>query len=324
MAIYQPDRWDAALGKHLKVLLIFFALLNSHCSSGKIAKTRAQDPHKSPDPVASPKLLEENTAHIPDQFGQAVGSRIETYTKDENLSYMGYEITRESRRAKNGSTTIEYAVLRRNSRIVATFDSPIDQLSEMRFGLFSFLSDGAKQIVVEQTSNKFWRYWIVSLQPHFKVVYDSNNYDVVFELRVADIDNDVKQELLQHLGSFWYFKSNNIFSPRPPIVFQYNAAEARYIPANPQFKEVTLKDINQRVDKARQVIERKEDPNHELHIHSAVLDVVLRYLYSGEEDEAWSVYDKHYDLHDKDAFKKELKDILAADRLYREVRTGVR
>ena len=64
MAIYQPDRWDAALGKHLKVLLIFFALLNSHCSSGKIAKTRAQDPHKSPDPVASPKLLEENTAQV--------------------------------------------------------------------------------------------------------------------------------------------------------------------------------------------------------------------------------------------------------------------
>lgn len=317
MGIYQRK---AALKKPLKLLLIFLALLNSHCASGNVAKTRAKDPQISSSPVVSPTLVEENTPYIPDQFGPVLGNLIKTYSKDdENLSYMGYEITKAARKARSGATTIEYAVLRRNSRIVATFDSPLDQLSEVRFGLFSFLGDGAKQIVIEQTSDKFWRYWIVNLEPNFRVIYDSNNYDVVFELRVADVDNDGTQEIVQHLGSFWYFKSNNIFSPRPPILFEYNAREARYIPANPKFKEVTLKDIGQRVDKARQMIERKDDPEHELHTNSAVLDVVLRYLYAGEEDEAWSFYDKHYDLRDKDIFKKELKDKLAADRLYSEV-----
>lgn len=318
MAFYQRDHWEAAPKKFLTLVLIVLALLNSHCVSGDLTKTRAQDPN-SATPAVSPRLLEENTPYIPDQFGQVFGSLIKTYTTDESLSYMGYEITKASRKAKSGATTIEYAVLRRNSRIVATFDSPIDQISEVRFGLFSFLGDNAKQIVVEQTSNKFWRYWIVSLQPHFRVVYDSNNYDVVLELRVADLDHDGKLEILQNLGSFWYFKSNNILSPRPPILFRYNPEEARYTPANPAFKEVTLKDIGERIDKARKVIERKDDPAHELHTHSAVLDVVLRYLYSGEEDEAWSFYEKHYDLRDKTAFKEELKDKLGADALYRDV-----
>jgi hypothetical protein len=80
---------------------------------------------------------------------------------------------------------------------------------------------------------------------------------------------------------------------------------------------VTLKDIGQRVDKTRQLLERKTDPDYVL--HGAVLDVILRYVYSGEEDEAWSFYDKHYDLPDKDAFKEELKDKLAVEVLYREI-----
>jgi len=301
----------------LTLLVFFIALLNSNCVSGDFATSPAQDAQKSSPPAVTTPKPEENNPYIPDQFGRPLGNRIETFTKDESLYYMGYEITKASR--KSGANTIEYAVLRRNGRIVATFDSPIDQLSEVRFGLFSFLGERAKEMVIEQRSDKLWRYWIVSLQPQFSVVFDSNKYDVVYELRVNDLDNDGKQEILQNLGTFWYFKSNNIFSPRPPILFQYNAQEARYTPANREFKEVMLKDIGQRVDKARKVIEQKDDPEHELHIHSAVLDVLLRYLYSGEEDEAWSFYDKHYNLRDKETFKKELKDTLAADALYREV-----
>jgi hypothetical protein len=53
---------------------------------------------------------------------------------------------------------------------------------------------------------------------------------MLFELRVADIDNDRKQDLVQNLGSFGHFKSNNIFSPRPPILFTYDTLKAGYTP----------------------------------------------------------------------------------------------
>ncbi len=303
---------------------MFLVLLNSGCASGNVSQSPALDPVKNPSVVASPVRSAEITPYVPDQFGESIGDFIKTYTKDEKLSYMGYEVVKSRREAKigppKGATEIEYAVLRRNGRVVAKFDSPIDQLSEVRFGLFSFLGNDAKQVVIEQTSNKFWRYWIVSLQPEFKVIYDSNKYDVVYELRVIDIDSDGKLEIIQNLGSFWYFNSlGNLFSPRPQIIFKYNSSRGSYIPSNPEFKEAILKDIEQRISKTREVIERKEDSAYGLHVRSAVLDVVLRYLYAGERDEGWAFYDQHYNVADRESLRAELKDKLKQDTLYREI-----
>jgi hypothetical protein len=304
-----------------QLLIVFFVLLNSCCASGNVSQSRALDPVKSPSEVASQARSAEITPYIPDQFGQAIGDFIKTYTADETLSFMGYEVVKLRREAKIGSpkgvTEIEYAVLRRNGRVVAKFDSPIDQLSEVRFGLSSFLGNDGKQLVVEQTSNKFWRYWIVSLQPEFRIIYDSGKYDVVFELRVVDIDGDGKLEIIQDLGSFWYFNSlDNIYSPRPPIIFKYHPSTGSYIPANPEFKEAALKDIEQRISKTHEVIETKGDPAYGLHVRSAVLDVVLRYLYSGKTSEAWAFYDQNYKIENKETLKAELIEKLRKDKLY--------
>jgi hypothetical protein len=307
----------------LKLLIMLFILLNSCCGQSNIRETPALNPVNGPSLVASPERCAEIAAYIPDQFGKPIGDLIKTYTKDETLSFMGYEVVKSRREAKigppKGVTEIEYAVLRRNGRVVAKFDSPIDQLSEVRFGLFSFLGKDAKQLVIEQTSNKFWRYWIVSFQPEFRIIYDSSKYDVVYELRVSDIDRDGNVEIIQNLGNFWYLNSDNVFSPRPPIIFKYNLSTGSYIPANPEFKETVLKDIEQRVGKTREVIESKDDPAYALHVRSAVLDVVLRYLYAGEKGEAWAFYDQHYDVDDKETLRAELKDKLKQDTLYREI-----
>lgn len=305
-----------------KLLVMFLIVLNSCCASGNFSQSPALNPVKNPSVDASPARSAEIIRYVPDQFGEPIGDFIRTYTKDETLSFMGYEVIKSRREAKigppKGVTEIEYAVLRHNGRLVAKFDSPIDQLSEVRFGLFSFLGDD-KQLVVEQTSNKFWRYWIISLQPEYRVIYDSSKYDVVYELRVSDMDSDGKLEIIQNLGSFWYFNSDNLFSPRPQIVFKYNPSTRSYIPANPGFKGIVLKDIDQRIGKTREVIERKEDPAYDLHVRSAVLDVVLRYLYAGKSDEAWAFYDQHYNVGDKESLRAQLKDKLKQDALYREI-----
>jgi hypothetical protein len=42
---------------------------------------------------------------------------------------------------------------------------------------------------------------------------------------IADFDAALafdNVEIIQNLGSFWYFNSDNVFSPRPPIIFKYN------------------------------------------------------------------------------------------------------
>jgi hypothetical protein len=321
MCINPPrDSRQAGLFQQLALLAVFLALVNSGCASGNAGQTT--DPVSSPSAMPSPTAPAKIETYIPDRFGQPVGRLINTYVNDETISAMGYEIMKSTRAGKSrqpNGMAIEYAVLRHNGRVVATFDSQIDQLSEVRFGFFSFLGDRTQQVVIEQTSDRFWRYWIVRLQPQFKIIYDSGTYDVVFELRVHDFDGDGKLEVLQNLGSFQYFKSDNIFSPRPQIVFHYDSRKTRYAAANPQFKEVALKDIGLRVTKALEVIEQRDDSAYELHVRSAVLDVVLRFLYCGDEDEAWAFYDQHYSLPDKESFRFELKQKLERDKVYREI-----
>jgi len=67
------------------------------------------------------------------------------------------------------------------------------------------------------------------------------------------------------------------------------------------------------------VIERKDDPAYGLHVRSAVLDVLLRYLYAGKRDEGWAFYDQHYDVGDKESLRTQLKDKLKQDAVYREI-----
>lgn len=304
------------------VLVMFFVLFNFACANHSVSQSSRPGPLANGSlPIASPSESTEVTHYIPDQFGEPIGTFINTYNTDKKLSYLQYEVVKATRKTRFSEdlTGVEYAVLRRNGRLVAKFDSAIDELSEVRFGLFSFLGDGAKQLVVEQTSNKFWRYWIVSFEPRVRVIYDSGRYDVVNELRTADIDGDGRLEVTQNLGSFWYFNLDNVYSPRPPMIFEYQLSTHKYTPANREFNQSALKDIDQRIAKTRQVIESKDDPAHVRNVRSAVLDVVLRYLYAGKKNEAWAFYEQQYNLEDKASLKIELKKKLVHDTLYRKI-----
>ena len=301
----------------------------SCCCCGQGSYRTTDDPTTRASAEPSPTQSVEVQAYIPDQFGQPIGDFVKTYTDEDRLSYLDYEITKSRRVARTesqkGSTEIEYAVLRRKGKVVAQFDSSLDRLTKVRFGLFAFLGHNDRQLVIEQTSEKFWRYWLVSLEPDFRVIYDSGKYDLVYELRVIDIDGDGYSEIVQNLGSFWYFDSlDNLYSPRPPIIFTYDSSVSTYLPANMHFEHVALKDIQERITKTVEVSERKDDPAYGLHVRSAVLDVVLRYLYSGRTPEAWTFYDQHYKIEDKESLKVELIKKLGQDKLYRSLKEGQR
>src|SRR6266850_276302 len=218
----------------------------SCCCCGQGSYRTTDDPTTRASAEPSPTQSVEVQAYIPDQFGQPIGDFVKTYTDEDRLSYLDYEITKSRRVARTesqkGSTEIEYAVLRRKGKVVAQFDSSLDRLTKVRFGLFAFLGHNDRQLVIEQTSEKFWRYWLVSLEPDFRVIYDSGKYDLVYELRVIDIDGDGYSEIVQNLGSFWYFDSlDNLYSPRPPIIFTYDSSVSTYLPANMHFEHVALK-----------------------------------------------------------------------------------
>jgi hypothetical protein len=263
--------------------------------------------------------------YIPDQFGEhiAAAENIE-YTGEDALTDQGYEVEKRVRKIKtaNRETEIEYAVLKRNGRVIARFDDKqVEQINEIRFGLCNFLKEEHRQLVVEETANKFWRYWVLRLSPRLEVVYDSGRYDLVYHLRSVDLDGDGRLEIVQNLGSFWYRLGDNVFSPRPEMVFKYDERARRYLPANPEFQSVVLKDIDRRIERVRALNQNNQPGVTDLRLQSNVGDVVIRYLYAGREREAWEFFERDYrDSEIKESARATLKEVIAGDAFYREIR----
>jgi hypothetical protein len=301
----------------------FFALLLllTGCSSPKQAQVHVvYEPPVAPAASQTPTI----NSYAPDAPDDQVGELVETFTENKTLSLNAYEMAKLTRpyQVRSGKTLdIDYAVLRSHGRTIARFDSIDDPISEIRFGLFSFLGGGDQQFVVEQTSNKWWRYWIVSLEPRFKIVYDSGPYPTAYELRVADLDHDGQMEILQNLGTFWYFDAlNNVNSPRPQVIFKYDSRLGTYQPSNPRFSEVTLRDIDARGANVQQILARQEDPFwHRQNVLCSVLDVTIRYLYSGKNSEAWAFFEQYYPFEDKKEVRSEIANALRKDRYYQAI-----
>jgi hypothetical protein len=301
----------------LQSLLCLLILVALGCGASSInhppsAPTKAQ-PSATPEPNTIPtKVSDTDTGDIDN-----------IYSEDSVLSYIGYEVERRSRTVKfrgvKYDTEILYAVLKKNGKVLATFDGLSYPLGvEVRFGLFPLLGESSKQLIVEQSTYRGWRYWVVNLSPGFSVLYDSVNYDVG-GLRALDLDKDGHYELIQTLNGFGFFnKLDNTNSPFIDIVFKYNPRTQTYIPANPEFQDFALKDIEQKIKRAREVGATDDSGNYYRNLLSAVLEVSLRYIYAGKEKEGWSFYEE-YNAPDKDEVKSELKKVLNQDSVYKSI-----
>jgi hypothetical protein len=300
----------------------FYASCARHDS--KRASVVADANARSTPAVSASSTPTQRIDYIPDQFGEDIADtdNIE-YTKESVLRYQGYEVEKRFRKSDH-ETEIEYAVLKRNGRVIVRFDDDtLEQLNEVRFGLCNFLNEEHRQLVVEQTANKFWRYWVLRLAPKVEVVYDSGRYDLVHPLGSIDLDGDGRLEIVQSLGSFWYRMGDNVTSPRPEMIFKYDGGARRYVFANPEFQAVVLRDIGQRIEKVREM-GRNNQPGITEHYHRAgVADIVIRYLYAGRKREAWDFFEREYEDSDyKQSARAILKEVLGKDALYREIARG--
>ncbi|HEX5707771.1 MAG TPA: hypothetical protein VFX96_10780, partial [Pyrinomonadaceae bacterium] len=264
------------------------AARDSHAGASEPANAEAtpqsQKAHATPTPYRT---------YIPDDFGQLQGDiEYVPFTEDATLVRGEYRLVKHSKDIKvdHVELTIEYAELLRGEKVLATFGADSGEPhSPIEFGAFDFLGVGGEQLVVEQTANKVWRYWVIELSPRPRVIYDSTKYNAVLPLRVADFDGDGRREIIQNIGTFWYFDwFSNLDSPRPPVIFAYDEAAQRYVPASAKFSEVTLADIEGRIAKVRELKERGDVGGH----RAGVIDVVARYVYSGREREAWAFFEQ--------------------------------
>jgi hypothetical protein len=243
------------------------------------------------------------------------------FVKSDSLSFRHYKVVRLQKTVRdneyNDDISVTYATLKTGGRTVATFDGVYFGLGNSTdFGLASVLSGNTTQLLVSQTVPRGGRHWIVDLSSDGLTVFDSNMWNLSGEdVCIHDFDDDGVAESSMAISSFWGFGAMSMAeSPMTGVVLKYDATVRKYVPDKQSFAD-GLTNIDEDV--------KKIDPDERLSNglkgpYLAVrLDIILRYVYAGRLSDAWSFFDRAYNLEDKQEMKLEIKRILESEPVYR-------
>lgn len=243
------------------------------------------------------------------------------FTKGDKLVYQGYEITRFARPSADSWTI----TIKKNGKIQKRFEIGATMSKDWaKLGLFNFLGGRGKQLIVEGYSGGAhccWEYKIIDLSPTYRVLYDSDDWNVGYDLNPVDLDKDGVFEFTQSVMTFDYFPLSHAYSAFPPAVFKYNHRAGKYLPANRLFQSRVTQGIEAKLTKIAEWNKRpgleKRTSIIEPEYAATSLDVFLRYLYSGREKRAWDFFDKSYKLGDKQEIKFGIKRELRGCAIYK-------
>ncbi|HMF57801.1 MAG TPA: hypothetical protein VK619_15770 [Pyrinomonadaceae bacterium] len=254
----------------------------------------------------------------------AAQSLDDVFIKGDMLDYQGYEATRHF----NPRTRYSTATIKKGRRVLAILRNGWFLEDSTRIGLFSFLGGDNKQLIVEQYTGGAhccWIYKIYNLSTDFRLLFDGTRYgidEVGYELNLVDIDHDGRYEFTQSEMAFDYFHMSHAVSRFPTVVFAYDERAREYRPANARFAEYVLRGIEQDIEEVKklngQTLPADESFVREK-IFSAVIQVLLKYIYSGRETEGWSFYDRNYKLSDREQMRAEIKKQLKSSIIYNSI-----
>lgn len=239
----------------------------------------------------------------------------------DSISYNGYEIVRLHKTVQDkeydADIPVTYAVLKSGGKTLAVFDGVYFGAGNATdFGLASLLGGETNQLVVSQTVPRGGRHWVVDISSDGATLFDSYDWDLGREeVCVHDFDGDGIAEISMLLTRFWGFGAMSMAeSPMPDVVFKYEAKVRKYLPDKLAFAGGLS-----HIDEDVQTIDPNENPREGLKgpYLATRLDIFLRYVYAGRENDGWSFFDKTYNLTDKQDVRREIKRTLDAEPVYR-------
>jgi hypothetical protein len=244
------------------------------------------------------------------------------FTTEKSLSYNGFDIATI---AKSKPIELSYAVIKKNGRVLAKFDSPHlhgGLMNATNIGLFPFLGGKTKQLIISQTLPRTGKHWIVDLTANPKVLFDSGDYEVGREeIWAVDLDGDGVYEVGLYVTSFYgaFNQLSVMNTPLPTVVFRYEKRAGRYLPANHRFQDYLLEGIETEIKNLPTEIGLLPSSAGELYL-ARRLDVLLQFIYAGKEKEGWEFFDKAYTLPDADKIKAIVKEELQKAPAYKFIR----
>ena len=310
-----------ARGSGLLAVGVLLALVAVACTAPSRPRAQASEQGASPgsaDPVIEVSPTDATASDDPcsEMFSNL-------FVAVDSISYNEYEIVRLNKtthdKATGSDIPVSYAILRSGGTTIATFEGVyFGAGNETDFGFVSLLGGETKQLIVSQTVPRGGRHWIVDLSSNATTVFDSEEWDLSQEdVCIHDFDDDGVQEISLAITSFWGFGAMSMAeSPMPDVVFKYEAKDRKYLPDKRAFAHGLT-----HIDEDVQTIAPDENPRDGLKgpYLATRLDILLRYVYTGRENDGWSFFDKTYNLKDKQEMKREIKRILDAEPVYRFV-----
>lgn len=294
---------------HIVLLsLVIVAPFSVSCHSAAISQTNEHEPPASPSPT--PPALEPE--HLFDIFGEYSeglihhGYEVRTFKKK-----MNYEYKPQNGEHVSFPTDVSYAIVKRNGKLVAKFDEALHPVgSTAQLGLFDLLGDKSEQLIIAITVPRGGRHVVVSLQPEFRVLLDSDEYGVGREeFYVIDLDKDGIYEISLPVTAFYLMQDKMYIGeiPLPEIVFKYDPYKKKYLPANSLYADYALRGID----------DEKLRLNDKDNYFSRRLRILLRYIFAGKESEGWAFFDNAYNRPDKQEMRLRIQSVLNSQPVYR-------
>jgi hypothetical protein len=244
----------------------------------------------------------------------------EYFSESDTIKHGEFEISKVSKvrtevdEGRSTKVDVRSVEVKRRQRTVAKFDGVYYPLGNAaNFALFPLLGGEDKQLIVSLTVPRGGRHWVATFSPKFQIIYDSARGGVDREeFQIIDLDKDGVYEILQYVIDFYAWENITMAeTPLPVVVFKYDRRSKRYLPANPDFADYVLHGIEDEIQKL--------DPNDQERYFSRRLDIALRYIFAGRENDGWAFFDRAYQRPDLRQVKLKIKRILDDNLAYRHL-----
>ena len=245
------------------------------------------------------------------------------YVGGDKLMYGDYEVERTVDREEEIST----ATIKRNGHLVATFSNGRLGKEATAFGVFPLLGQETNQLVIKQYTGGAhccWIYKVYDSHPKLHLIFDdeyAGTNDLGYELHAEDIDGDGRYELIRSVMTFEYFFRIYSSSVWPTAVLSYDDKSRAYVPANPKFSRYLLRELHdnlKELDSAKANVDPENLGTNDGY-RSAVLQVLLDYLYAGERENGWKFFNHEYRLSNKDKLRNDIEQALRSDPIYKSI-----
>ncbi len=303
-----------------RILAIIFgvaalALLNalvSQSPTGKILEVSPSAQVESPSPTETKPSCER-----PKQQIQAE----EVIDSFDRLTHGDYVVRTRYKMAKLGvpkPVKVSYLIVKHKGRVIAKFDAdiyfPLGNRTDA--GFFSLLGHQSDQLVISQDISRTGVQWVADFSKGFKIIFDGHKFNVGREagdMTISDLDDDGISEIIVPITAFYGFESwrlTTMETPLPDIIFRYDPVQREYLPANVHFKECILQDTEAAEKSLREI----EEPSL-----GRLMSIVLDYVFIGEEQRGWKLFEDLCDLSDKARIRSDMQDVLKAHPVYRYI-----